>query len=500
MGKRVTVFLGMLMGTMLLLSSAALAVGTTTYELDALDMSIELPDDYIVFTRDMAASDPNYAQFGFSKEQVDAMLEESNTYFDALLPDASREIAVTMIDMPMEDFNQFSDTTLSALDSEWQTAAESYGATYIKSELYQHEQAKFVKIYTSSPFNDQTMYTLQYYTVCNRQAISIALRSYAGKITSENEDELQRIVDSADFRGAKSLDKAGLETGPFTYTDTEAGLSFTVPAHWSQEELSEERETLDAKFVSTQELGLCILYGSVDAWEEIPEYERVGRSRAEFDNSAFTAMDFSDAAKEWGVEDAKVSTVDYGDKMYYAVEGTCGSQAYGLDISAPVFILMRAENGYLFQFWFMGEFDNPYYDDFVSLVSSARYPSAMADDLDRYDEPMTTNKPIATNKPVTANKPAPSGSAGIIVALICVAVLVAGGVVAFLLIRREKAKKQSVCAEYTDAGESETGWTPAQGAETRIVIRFCHKCGSELAPNSRFCNQCGVEIPAAAER
>lgn len=485
--KKLAAF-GLALGLFLYLVAPALAAGTTTYELDALDMSIEIPDDYCVFTRDMPDDDLRYAQFGFSKEDLGDILEESNIYLDALLPDVSNEIMVTMVDSPVEDFAQFSDTTLTAFASTLWDTAEDYGVTYIKSEIYPHEQVKFIKIYTSRLDNDWTVYVLQYYTVCNGQAISIMMQSRAGEITQANEEDLQKIVDSANFRGAKPVSEVEFETGPFVYTDAETGLSFTVPVNWSQAELLEGTETLDAKFVHTQEMGLGILYGSFDAWEEIPANERAGYSRTELDNSAFTAMDFSNAAKEWGVEDAKVSTVDYGDKMYFAIEGTCRSQVYGLDVSAPVFVLVRAENGYLFQFWFSGEFNSPYYSDFVNLVNSVQYPLKTADDFDMYIEP------------TAANKPASSGNTNIAIALICTVVFIVGCVAMFVFIWHKKAGSQRGFTEASDAGQDKVGIGFSEEDETQIVIRFCHRCGNKLVPGARFCDRCGAEIPDVSER
>lgn len=462
MVRRFAVFLGALMSVALLFSATALAAETTTYELDALDMSIDIPDDYVVFTRDMSADDPTYAQFGLSKEEMGEILEESKAYLDAVMPDVSHEIVVTMEDnSPLEDFGQLSDTSLSAIASMLQDAAEDYGITYVRSEIYQHEQVKFIRLYSSHPNNDQTVYTLQYYTVCNGQAINISMHSYVGKITQANEDELQKTVDSADFRNAKTMKATGLETEPFLYTDMEAGLSFTVPANWTQVDFLAEREILDAKFESTKEEGLCILYGSVDLWEELPESERVGYVRAELDNSVVSAIDISDLAKEWGIEDEKVSTIDFKSKTHFVVEGTCNSQVYGLNVSAPVTVLMRIENGYLFQFWFMAWSDSPYYDDFIRLVRSVKYPRVTAEEFDIHDAPTFTEQPTS------------SGGLDAGDVLVGLVVIIVGGVGAFVILRSNAAEKQPASVELDSR-------CPYCEAPVPNGVRFCHRCGNRL--------------------
>ena len=49
---------------MLSFSMSAYAAGTTEYTLDELGMTVFMPSDYIVFTRDINANDPNLASYG----------------------------------------------------------------------------------------------------------------------------------------------------------------------------------------------------------------------------------------------------------------------------------------------------------------------------------------------------------------------------------------------------------------------------------------------------
>ena len=56
-----------------LFSVSASAAGSTYY-LSELGMHIDLPEDYIVFTRDTPADDPNFILYGISKEDMDSLL------------------------------------------------------------------------------------------------------------------------------------------------------------------------------------------------------------------------------------------------------------------------------------------------------------------------------------------------------------------------------------------------------------------------------------------
>lgn len=491
MTKRAVVFLSVLLCVALLSSVTALAAETVTYELDALDMSIEIPGNYGTFTRDTPSNDSAYAQFGFTKEQVDGWLTEGNMYLNAIRLDGTHEVNVTMIESPLEDFIQLSDTTLSTLASTWVDMAESAGLTYIKSEIHKHEQVKFVKAYISQPYNDQTVYGLQYYTVCNGQAINITMHSYAGELTEEDESELEDIVDSANFRGAKLMENGGLETKPFAYEDAETGVSFTVPANWVQADLNEERETIDAKFASTQEAGLLILYGSTDMWEQLTPGERLGYERSDLDTQMLSEADMTVLAAGAKMEDAKISTVDYGGKTYFFVEGTCQGEAYGLTMSLPTVILVRVENGYWFQFQFTGAgSDSPYFGDLVQLLNSVRYP-------------WEDSAPSALGAP-SAEKMSSSSDASGPNAVIAWTLAAAAVLAMVLFVWRSKAREAKMPKERQNNLETPQGdgaeLTPSQSEDCDPPeIRFCHKCGSKLAPGSETCEQCGTQILRRSE-
>ncbi len=360
-----------------IMPTIAFAVSTDTYTIDELDMSIAIPSDYVVFTRDIDANDPNLSLYGLTKDSMSSLMTSGNIYLNAWDSDVNYEIIVTMIDSSLGDFNLLSDTTLSTLATSFESEYKSAGITYIKSEVYQHDQAKFLKIYISQPNGDSTAYGLQYYTVYADKAINITMQSYSGTINDSEENILKSIVDSAKFGTDPQVAvTAPASTSPFQYSDTKTGASFTVPANWSEEPLSAERETIDVKFTSNTEEGMCILYGSTDAWAAMSTSERSGYTRSDFDNSVFSKADI---AEMYGVSASDVSVVLYNGNEYYCVETTNSSSSYGLDVTVTMTQVFRVENGYMYLFQFSGHSNNEYYDDFESLMKSVNYKSYNAD-------------------------------------------------------------------------------------------------------------------------
>lgn len=434
----------------------------STYELDDLGMSIEVPSGHVVFTRDIKSNDPNLIAYGLTKEGMSSLMLERNIYLNAWDKDVNYEIIITMMDSPFEDFNQFSSTTLAALISSLSSEYENAGITYIKSDIYQHDQAKFIKIYVSQPNSGSTAYGLQYYTAYNGKAISITLQSYSGVIDSNKEAIIQGIIDTVRFDTEPHFSSSPVQTQAFTYTDRDSGMSFTVPSNWVETPMNKEREYIDAKFTSNLEDGLSIIFTSEDVLGDsfqsnIPSLAKHAVSRSAIDNSMFTK---ADAAAMWGIPEKDVSMVTYGGKEYYSAEVVSSGSAYGFTLSMPIVYLLRIENGYMYLFQFGGSRNSKYFHDFESLVSSAKYPE--------YE-----SLEAVGNQGLGANL------------LLAIIVLAALCFLAIFIYRF--ATKKRIGSDHPKAEDP-----PA--FEENPPVRFCRKCGLELTAGSNFCGRCGTSV------
>ena len=165
------------------------------YKLDELGLSVSLPSDYIVFTRDTSETDPNLSAYGYTKESLSSIMTSNNIYLYAWDDYIDYKIYINMEDSSLEDFNLYSDKELSAMA---ESIVSGGGSSYIKSEIYQHDQTKFLKIYMLSPYEDYRTYDIKYYTVYDGRAISITFCSFS-HINPSVEATFQSIVDSVVF-------------------------------------------------------------------------------------------------------------------------------------------------------------------------------------------------------------------------------------------------------------------------------------------------------------
>lgn len=469
--RRIRAFGVLLTCFLFLFPVSSYAAGTTTYDLDELGLSVDIPDSFWVFTRGTPADDPGYAEYGISKADMDSILEEKDIYLNALSSELNCEIVVTKIGSILDDFSTWSDVALLTMTDGMKDVYSEAGVTYIKSEIYNHPQAKFIKIYISQKSGDIKQYSVQYYTVYNSQAINITLHSYAGELGQEREDIVKEIVDSADFWDAEPVE---VFTEPFEYVYPETGLRFTVPAGWEEEPLSKERKTIVAKFSSLKEGGLCILYGCADYWEELSPSDRIGYTRADLDNSILNEENVSAFAAGENMEATDVSKVTYGGREYYKLSAVTNTSAYGLDLSLPMTSMLRVEDGYLFFFQFGGPEGGSGYDDFEALLDSVSYRSLSASSgADLFSGQET-------------------GPSMEMILCILLAVVVIVLLARFLMSRQKGAKGE-------EAAKPSQSVPPAAPAGEEPTL-FCRKCGTRLPQGSAYCHHCGAKTDWDGEK
>ena len=345
----------------LFLYPASVFAADKTYYLDEIGMSISIPDGHTVLTRGMEGDD--------NDGLIEFMIEQ-NAYLNAWDHDLTYEIYVTVGDSPFENYDQFSNEELSEIGKLSQSGYKSRGVTYIKSDVYKNDQAKFLKIYTSHPANDGDIYSLQYNTVYDKISFNVLLQSYSSEIDLSKEALLKKIVDTIRFDAEIPIKFEPEMSEPFIYTD-DSGLTFTVPANWVEEPLTEGHEAIDAKFVSSIEKTKTILFTGRDLLETASESEKQQISRSDIDNYLSTKANISEM---YSCDESDVSMVTYAGVEYFCVETYSTASLYGVTASVPMTYFVRFDNGYMYIFQFSGHRDNEYYADLEALLNSAVYP------------------------------------------------------------------------------------------------------------------------------
>lgn len=444
---------------------------SNTYALDELELQITIPTGYSVITRDTPASDPIFSDLGTTKSALISRFESSNIYLNAISDTYNEEVVVTMMENSLSNFSSLSDTTLNTLASTLVSQYTDYGINVSKYDIYQHSQAKFVRLYFTD--TGKTVHGLQYYTIYDGKAMNFTMRSYEGSLSSRQETAIKTIVDSIKYDKAPPVADQGEDTNSFLHTDTDSGVTFTVPANWKQEAFSKDREFIDVKFVSTKEDGCTMIYGSTDMWSQMSASDRVGYTRSDLNNSAFTK---SDIAEMYSTTADKISTVTYNGIEYFKGETNYTSDAYGVDITVKMTQLVYIDNGWMYMFQFGGTSTHKLYSDFESLLKSVQYPTVS--DVGGVG---STNNTTSNN--TNDNTDDSSGIIAVVVLLAIIAVIVVAVIVS-------RKKNQNESANHTPTYNTPTSEPPSRPESTV----YCTKCGQAVPLDSDFCHKCGTKI------
>ncbi len=342
-----------------------------TYNIDEYGVSITIPSEYIVITRDIPDDDPNLSEIGLSKSEMLSLMISGNSYLDALDKNTNSEIVVTIRESPVPDFNLCDDAMLEDLMSTLLPGFDEAGVNLGNIEVYQNQQAKYIKIQVDHQLNgsDKT-YAIEYLTSCNDILLCLTLSSYSGKIDPSTEKVLNTIVDSIKFEElpVDSADYADKQAS--VYKDEEAGCEFTMPGGWSRDDFLTEAKLLDVKFKSDKNDSMTILYGSEDIWGNLPSRIKKDSFREDYDNSMLTSDDVADML---GASGSELSKVYYNGYEYYKYVYDYSASKNGIEVSVKMTSILRIENGYMYMFQFSGDSSSPYYSDFESVLESAEY-------------------------------------------------------------------------------------------------------------------------------
>lgn len=439
---------------------------SNTYKMDELGLEVSFPSDFTVITEDISSSDPIFDRLGTTKSALISQFKSGNIYMNAIPNNSStEEIVVTMTNGVFDNLSVFSDGTLKTLASSLTKEYENYGITVTKYDIYQHSQAKFIRIYFTDIAN--SAYGLQYYTNYGAKAMNFTMRSYNGPISSRQESTIKTVVDSIKYNTDPPSTDPPEQTNSIEYLDKDTGVKFTVPANWPEKELSKDREFIDVKFASTEEEGLAIMYGSTDLWFQMSASDKAGYTRSDFDNSQFT---ISDMEEYFAVGTGKVSKVTYNGIEYFITTQSATQEMYGTEFTIDMTRVVRFKNGWLYEFQFGGTRDNKYFSDFEALLNTVEYP----------DE--TTTNPSSNIGSFNSDN---DGNDGTVVGVV-VFLLIVAGIVVFAVIYTRKNKQEGIVTSPPIIVEEDDKFDEN--------TRKCPNCGQELPLESAFCHICGTKI------
>ena len=459
------------------------SAASDTYELDEVGLTVSIPADYWVITRDTPENSSVFSELGLTKAEMMEFFKTSDAYLNGASKTFSDEIVISAADYSLGNLSWFNDSALQELAENIVDVYTENGLKVSQYDIYQHHQTKFFRIYSTDAA--QNRHSLQYYTIYDNKAISITMHNYAGEISADQEATLKTVVDSTQFGERKGDSASGEDTEPFSHTDSESGVMFTIPANWKAESISEG----SAQFLYTKVDGYAVIYRCKDFWSEMTPEEKKGHTRADMDGSNLTYLEIALLVElPWD----KFAFVTYNGMEYLKYDNTFTEKIYGVEVTFTVTQLIYIKDGWVHLFEFSGTSDHWLYADFEKLIESVKYPDISPEtgsDVPNKEpsEPSDTGTNETTAHPNLDLNTWQDDNQDYTVLIVLGAIFAALGVVVAVIVHRKKKKN-----EYEEMVEFCAELAKAQKPEEKKIL--CRKCGHMLPQDSAFCHFCGTKV------
>jgi len=175
------------------------------YKINELDMTVLIPSDIIVITRNTSKDDPIFEKNRFDYDYVMNYMKNNNKYLYANSYNILSEIYISSKPNIYEEYSSlnemFDDIKSNEMDDilhEMKLSIEGSGMIEcLETSFYlNNPKTKFVK---ATYHLEESRYIVQYWTMINKKFIYITLHSYDEYITPEQETLLKNIINSIDF-------------------------------------------------------------------------------------------------------------------------------------------------------------------------------------------------------------------------------------------------------------------------------------------------------------
>ena len=194
------------------------------YELDEMNMTITIPVEFIVLTRDIKDDDPNLLVYYTDKETLLNVYENSHIYLSGRNDYDSIKIDITMIEnddisyifdfstYTINEIDGFAQKMLGMETQEIIDIANEAGqvdmsdvseVSFDKYFITKYDQVFFIVSDTYNVYDDITIYVRQYSTIINGQGINITMQSTNKELSNDNIMLLDSIINSIEFSEIK---------------------------------------------------------------------------------------------------------------------------------------------------------------------------------------------------------------------------------------------------------------------------------------------------------
>lgn len=258
------------------------------------------------------------------------------------------------------------------------------------------------------------------------------------------------------------------------YEDQESGVSFTVPAGWTETPLSKARQFIDVKYTNDSNRDLMLMFGATDLWEAVPSSYKVGKSRSDYNDNTFSVNDLGDILQI--IDTKNIIEKEFNGIHFYIFDTTQEQQVMGMTITINTTHAFHMENGWAYWFQLTHTNSDDVTEELEKIVETVSINNAAYADAGAVLSQKETEESEPKTPEYTAGYEKYDESFNFkpiiyIVLIVCI-------ILAFSFYKKNKYKVK----------------TGDKAGPEDAAINFCHKCGMKIKDDCLFCPRCGTRI------
>lgn len=171
---------------------------TVTYNIKEIDVNVDIPAEYLVFTRNIKDDDPALQKSGLTKDFILSYLESGNMYLCAMPEDNEFEIYLSYITTD-ENVPSFSELTPEGEKTLIRSITDNLAVSNMQPSnfsFYDNNGKMFIKYEIQQ---NKTDYMLSHSTLYDKKNINIMLRPASGQFTDEQRNIIEEIANSINY-------------------------------------------------------------------------------------------------------------------------------------------------------------------------------------------------------------------------------------------------------------------------------------------------------------
>lgn len=159
------------------------------YEIKDQNVTIELDDNWVVFTRENISGNTKLAEMNISEDYMKNLLESNDAYMDAIYQEKALELFLRIKDADVDSIANYNEKQLNAVKDNFIKEAKASEGSVIKND--------YNYIYTKYLSGDYRI--LSYYTVVNGKGYTFTIQKLSD-LTEEDKNIGDQIVSNIKFK------------------------------------------------------------------------------------------------------------------------------------------------------------------------------------------------------------------------------------------------------------------------------------------------------------